>query len=209
MTTASIRFAAVLSAAVLAAGCAAGTDATGAGKTTAHGNPVIYAGDYPVYGTAKDLYRTANLVVEARLVESRVVKEAEPVNQGSDPKTNPQAGAPAGKDAPPAPPPLVETVFTAEVVGVHKGAAKAGDRVEVKQMGGTVDGVQYIEDKQTSMAVDKTYLLFLATFPDSPAALLSPEQGKYLVGADGSLTAMSGNSITLKRTDLTALAAAK
>ncbi|MEV4477210.1 hypothetical protein ACFFR3_37715 [Nonomuraea salmonea] len=170
-----------------------------------HEEPVLYRADYPQYESADALFDRANLVVEARIVgEPRYLQEvAEPDPTTTDPKLNPNAGAPAkltGDE--PEPPATVITVYTAQVLQVYKGEAKVGQSVEVKELGGVFGGVTYKEENTTALQRDSGYVLFLETYPDSPAALLNPVQGKYPLDGAKNPSPLPENTIKLTRADL-------
>ncbi|GAA3820670.1 hypothetical protein GCM10022226_46280 [Sphaerisporangium flaviroseum] len=176
---------------------------------SAEPHTIVYHADYPSYQTADQLYQKATLVIEARLGSTaQVVQEkANPAAQGTDEKSNPQAGVPQGQAAPPEQQPVVTTVYPVEVVKVFKGSAKPGENIQVKELGGTVNGVTYKEPGSRPLEKGKTYVLFLETYPDSPASLLNPEQGKYPIDAAGNLAPLAENPVKLTRPDLDNLSA--
>jgi hypothetical protein len=162
------------------------------------GGRVVYQGDYPSYQNAAELVEKATLVIEATVAGPHVDK-LYPSGGGTDPETNPQAGAAEPEDDPG----LVITVWSATVKTVHKGSAKPGDVVEVKQMGGQFDGVVYEQEGQVPFREGTTYLLFLETYPDAAASLLNPDQAQYEVTQDGTYRPVSeDNQITVTRENL-------
>jgi hypothetical protein len=164
---------------------------------------VVYYPDYPGYETGKDLFTQATAVVEGRVSTQARTEKMTPVAPAdlTDPEQNPQYGAPAGAQAE-EPGPVVITVRTVEIVKVFKGDLKPGDTVEIKELGGQVDGVSYVEHEATPLVKEKTYALFLQTYPNAPASLLNSQQGKYLVTGASGYASMPGNKITLSRTAL-------
>ncbi|MFI7705403.1 hypothetical protein [Nonomuraea sp. NPDC049480] len=192
------RLGAVFVAAVFATGCSAGE------KT------IIYEADYPVYESADALFDRATLVVEGRVTgQPRVLQQTEELPedpQETDPQLNPNAGAPAQAKARTEEPPTVITVYSVEVLKVFKGEAKPGQIVEVKELGGELDGVTYKEVDLVPLRTEQGYTMFLETYPDSPAALLNPQQGKYPLDASGNPQPLAENPVKLTRTDLTRLA---
>lgn len=171
---------------------------------SACGGTVTSLADYPHYGTAEELFDTATLVVEADVANtSRVTRQPALPAAGDDPVTNPQAGAPPGEE----PDALVMTVRTARIVTVYKGAAKAGDTIEVGQSGGTIDGVRHEQAEAVPLTGGARHVLFLETFDNAPAVLLNPTQGQYRVGGDGTVSAVADNPLRLSRADLDRLAA--
>ncbi|TMR07409.1 hypothetical protein ETD86_51620 [Nonomuraea turkmeniaca] len=171
---------------------------------SAHEEPVLYRADYPQYQSADALFDKATLVVEARIVGApRYLREvAAPDPAVTDPKLNPQAGAPAAAAAQPEAPPTVITVYTAQVTKVFKGQAQPGQSIEVKELGGVFEGVTYQEEHTTPLNQDGGYVLFLETYPDSPAALLNPVQAKYPLDAASNPAPLPENPIKLTRAEL-------
>ncbi|MEV4548018.1 hypothetical protein [Nonomuraea wenchangensis] len=171
----------------------------------AHEEPVLYRADYPQYENADALFDRANLVVEARIVgEPRYLQEVtKPDSAETDPRLNPMAGAPAAvAAAQPDAPPMVITVRTAEVLKVYKGEAQVGQKVEVKELGGVFDGVTYEEEHTTALNEGSGYVLFLETYPDSPAALLNPVQGKYPLDSANNPAPLPENTVKVTRNQL-------
>ncbi|GAA1689830.1 hypothetical protein GCM10009733_102670 [Nonomuraea maheshkhaliensis] len=172
---------------------------------SSHDETVLYRADYPQYESAGALFDRASLVVEARIVGApRYLQEVtEPEPTTTDPQLNPEAGAPAeAAGDQPDPPPMVITVSTAQVVKVFKGEAKVGQTIEVKELGGVFDGVTYEEEHTSELKQDSGYVLFLETFPDSPAALLNPVQAKYPLDASNNPAPLPENTIKVTRTEL-------
>lgn len=172
---------------------------------SAHEEPVLYRADYPQYQSADALFDKATLVVEARIVgEPRYLQEKEeaPDPAETDPNLNPNAGAPAEVAAEPEAPPTVITVYTAQVIKVFKGQAQVGQSIEVKELGGNFEGVTYAEEHTTPMNEDSGYVLFLETYPDSPAALLNPVQAKYPLDTSSNPAPLPENTLKLTRAEL-------
>ncbi|MEO3794959.1 hypothetical protein ABGB14_32515 [Nonomuraea sp. B10E15] len=190
--------AASATAALLVTGCSGAEPAT-----------MVIEAEYPEYKSAEELFAQATLVVEATLsTTSRVRREAEPVPDPSDtdPLSNPMAGAPQQADpSAAAPPGDVVTVHDAKVLKVFKGSAKPGQTVEVKELGGTIDGVKYEVEHATPLKGGGSYLLFLETYADSPAAMLNSDQAQYAVSGTGDYVALPANSIKLTADDVSRL----
>jgi hypothetical protein len=163
------------------------------------GGRVVYQGDYPSYQSVAEMVEKATLVVEATVARPRVDKLYPSDSGGTDPRANPQAGAPEADDDTG----IVITVWSATITAVHKGINKPGDVVDVKQMGGEFDGVVYEQPGQVAFREGTTYLLFLETYPDAAASLLNPTQAQYEVVQDGSYRPVSAdNRITIDKQDL-------
>jgi hypothetical protein len=188
-----------LAALVLAACASTGPQAAGA-------QSVQYHADYPAYDSVDSLYKTADLVIEGTLTGTPQVRQLNPAAGVSDPRLNPNAGAPGAANKAE---PVVITVSTLTVTRVHKGAAKVGSTIEVKQLGGTLNGVNYSAEGVSAFRAQTPYLLFLATFADAPASLLNPEQGQYVLDAAGNPTRVSPHGVAVSTADLTRLSTSR
>jgi len=168
---------------------------------------VVYSPEYPHFQSAKDLFARANLVIKGRVTDKARTEEvgtAAPADP-TDPKQNPKAGAPlANKEEQSGP--IVVTVRKVQVLQVIKGNVSGSPEIDVKELGGTVKGVVYREEEASPLVPGVTYLLFLETYPDSPASLLNSSQAKYKVDSTGSLVGVPSNEIKITENDLAQLA---
>lgn len=160
----------------------------------------VYQSDYPSYGSLDELFTRATAVVRGRVVgPARIATPTQPPAI---------AGQVSGsKESTAARDPLVYTVRTLRVTQVSKGDISPGDLIEVKQLGGILEGREYVEAGSRPLQQDRTYDVFLQTYPDEPASLLNPEQGQYLVAVDGSSESLPGNRLKVTAEDLRRLAA--
>ena len=101
---------------------------------------------------------------------------------------------------------MVVTVRTVTVSRVFKGAVRPGDVVQVKQLGGKLDGVTYSEEHGVPLQENGQYTLFLETYADQPASLLNPVQAQYRVESGDALRSLPGNEISTSITQLAKLA---
>ncbi|HYN93482.1 MAG TPA: hypothetical protein VES42_06505 [Pilimelia sp.] len=148
--------------------------------------PVYYHADWQVFDSTDALFESAGLVVEATIARPGVTDE---LHIGGEPDET-----------------SVYTIFEVAVTRVLKGDAAVGDRFKVKQLGGELDGVKHIDEETVYLAPQKSYLLFLETYPDSPASLLNPIQAQFPLNAAGDPTSLPGNDVTVTKTDLARLA---
>jgi hypothetical protein len=163
---------------------------------------VTYCADYPFYGSADALFAKADLVVRATVsTQPGRVRRLMPTVSGTNPKLNPQAGL-ASPRTPTIADSVVITVYQATVADVYKGAATAGQTIEVQQMGGTLHGVTYEVCDAHPLAGGNSYILLLQTYPDSPAALLNPLQGQYPLDATGQPGQLADNPVAITVADL-------
>lgn len=162
---------------------------------------VATVGDYPHYQSIDALERDADLIVEVILGESRYDVML-PDNTSDDPLVNPYAGTDQE-------PPLDDgavpiTVYSTTVTAVHHGGAAVGDVIDVKQMGGVVDGVTYEADTVASLSGHTSLLLFLATYSDSPASILGGSTGAFQP-QDDTFTSLGDTSFILTADQVNAL----
>ncbi|MEU1278589.1 hypothetical protein [Streptomyces sp. NPDC005805] len=175
--------------ALAAAGCSgsSGSGSAEAGSTSQKPGVIAYEADYPAFDSLDAIVKEADTIVKGTVIGSTVKELMPEVSTEGDPLTNPQAGLSeeeAGEVEP-----VVITVSTVKVSEVLAGDVKAGDTVEVSQLGGRLDETTYREEHTTTLAKDGTqYVLMLADHGDSsPYDLLNPEQALYTVGTDGTV----------------------
>ncbi|CAL9547253.1 hypothetical protein SUDANB121_04379 [Nocardiopsis dassonvillei] len=143
---------------------------------------VVYQPDYPVYDTPEGLLSSADLVVEG-VITSSSVQEIDillPPEEGLDPAADPAAGVPDSEEEAL----LVFTVHEVEVTSVVSGDAQVGETIEIKQLGGVMDGVEYVEPGAVALEAGRPHLLFLSGVYDVPFSLINSHQGAYSVESD-------------------------
>ena len=96
---------------------------------------------------------------------------------------------------------LPYTIYTVEVMQVYKGAVTVGNTIEMKQLGGTIDHVHYVQEDAMTIEIGNTYIMFLETYENSPASLINPIQGIYEY-TDGIITGNSKNTWVLTLEDI-------
>ena len=131
-----------------------------AGCSSQTSETTFYDPDYPLYADASELCAAADVVVIGHAL-SDDVREVDLADAG--------------------PAVTVMTVTQFEVTDVVAGTAlHPGDVIEVGQAGGHFEGNDYLAD-QYELSGGDDHLLFLALYPATPAALVSPAQGGYAV----------------------------
>lgn len=158
-----------------------GMSACSGGDPSAQQSAVVSA-DYPSYDSVKSLGSVADLIVEVTLGEPRNGVLL-PQYEGDDPALNPAAGAKEQPDPKQGAVPI--TLFDASVIDVFRGDAAPGEMIQVMQPGGVQDGVHYVVEGMTRLKAGSTVLLFLSTYPDSPASILGGDVGAFVAGDDG------------------------
>ncbi|GAA1369649.1 hypothetical protein [Catellatospora chokoriensis] len=168
---------------------------------------VTISGSYPGYASVKQLWSTADLVIEGTVQPGgRVIVIMPVAGDGTDPQADP-GGSLDGLTEEEAG--LVYTVRTVLVSRVLKGKASAGQQIEVKEMGGTRNGVRYVEEGATPLTEKSRVLLFLQTYPDSAASLLNPQQARFDLDGAGGYRSLPGNALRATPADLDALRAGR
>ncbi|WP_017581885.1 hypothetical protein [Nocardiopsis valliformis] len=161
------------------------------GENADEGSPVVYYTDYPVFDTPADLSSASDLVVEGIITGSEVqeLDILAPPEEGLSAEEDPGLGAPDAPDEVL----LVYTVHRVEVTSVLAGEAEVGQSIEVKTLGGTLDGVVYAEDDPAELDRGAPQVLFLSGEADggTPFSLVSSTQGAYTLESDGSLEPVS------------------
>ncbi|TFD65168.1 hypothetical protein [Cryobacterium ruanii] len=187
------RYSATAMVAAVVALVAAGCSASASSEIVA---------DYPSYATSEQLAEASSLIATVTVGESRQDILYPSKDQGDDPQTNPELGAEMpGNDTGEARVPII--VWSATIDSVYYGEATSGATIEIKKVGGELDGQPVIERDGVPLVQGQKYLLFLETYPDAAASIVAGTQGQYLLHSDGSLTAADpDNDISLTLDEL-------
>jgi hypothetical protein len=151
----------------------------------AEGGPspeVVYINaDYASFERADDLMAASSTVVVGTVTGS-TVQSIDIVNH--DPTDDPQLN-PGGDQSQPEY--MTYTIHQVTVGQVLKGAPAVGDTIEVGEVGGELDGIEYLTDTGILMQPKQTYLLFLEQSFSSRYYPINPIESIYQVGDRGSL----------------------
>lgn len=165
-----------IAAFVIASGCSA--QKSNIGQTNEE--TVIITTDFPRYSTIEDLTKKADLVISGTILSSTVKELNDLITTNSqDEKLNPNSNPPSSSNIY-----NVYTVYTIKVNDSYKGNVQPGDTIEVKVRGGEINDKNYIYEDGAKFIKNKKYLMFLASFPNSPAMLLNPIQASYTDSED-------------------------
>ncbi|MEK4661367.1 hypothetical protein MHH93_05680 [Priestia sp. FSL H7-0729] len=141
---------------------------------------IIASEDYPSYASIGDLSARANTIVKGSVIETRVeamndiVQVTDAANENElNPASDP-GGEPSSFDK-------IYTIHTIQIAESYKGSYKAGEQLEVKQLGGQVGNTEIINEDNLKLIPTKNYVLFLETYEDTPASLLNSVQSLYLI----------------------------
>ncbi|GAA1458779.1 hypothetical protein NE857_27600 [Nocardiopsis exhalans] len=177
-----ITLTAVTGLALALSACAA-PDTPETADGVANDSVVVYHADYPVYDTPEELLSSADLVVEGVITASSV-REIDillPPEEGLGPDADPAPGAADTEEEVL----LVFTVHEVEVTSVLSGDADVGQSIEIKQLGGVLDGVEYVEEGAIALDPGEPHLLILSGIHDVPLSLINSHQGAYSVESNG------------------------
>lgn len=144
--------------------------------------------DYASYDGVAGLAAASDLIVEVTVGDAHpdVLRSIDEPGI-TDPTRNPKAGVdPSEVEEEPTTP---ITVHAARVDAVHRGTASVGATIEVGQLGGELNGMRYTTD-EAQLETGKSYLLFLATYPGSPASILGGDVGIFLRDGDNHFTSL-------------------
>lgn len=184
---------------------------------------VVSSFEWIHYESVEALWAESTLVVTVELGQEtrteEIVNYPDPMGPDEgDPESNPNFGMDSEEAAEQEAQarelaeenPDVYTIYQARVLVVYKGVMSAGETIEVKQLGGTYDGVRHVVTNQETYELGGKYLLFLRTDPrvdGVPASALNPYQGVYRIGIDGTPQMLASNDIEVTLAGLEQLAA--
>lgn len=139
---------------------------------------VLVRQDFPHYKSIDSLSEKADVVIKGRVIKSRVEALNDVIYSTSvDEKMNPEGELPEEKTNY-----TIYTIYTIEIVDSLKGNSKPGDTIEVKQLGGEVENIDFISEENIDILTGNDYVLFLATYENTPASLLNSVQSLYIYG---------------------------
>lgn len=160
------------------AGCSTSSES----GANAASETVVLSADYPVYDSIESAIEEADLIVKGEYIGSEVDLLYPTLETEGDPESNPQQGiAPEGVDLKEMA--IVTTVSQLRITEVLKGDMNVGDIIEVSQLGGEYDEVNYNEESTTLLSeVDVPEVaLFLNQTSDTTFDLINPAQGIFIV----------------------------
>jgi hypothetical protein len=172
---------------------------TNEGRASSQKDIVIGQVDYPWYDSIDTLYEKADMVIRAKILDSRVEWMSHGIEQGakegSDQILNPGA---KNDDK------VITTIYTAEINAIYKGSPVT--TIEVLQLGGETDTEIYMYEGTQQINIKKEYVMFLSksTLNENAAWLLNNIQAIYKVEGKN-LIKFPQNTLDLTYEDLTML----
>ncbi|MEV0307936.1 hypothetical protein [Nonomuraea fuscirosea] len=192
------------------AGCAGGSAGTTAASAYRSGvREAVVSADYPRFTSTKEMWDDADLVVQATITGLRTARDEPgrilgPGDDGyDDPKANPLSGlgpdelSEAKKQAERETGDIV-TIAEADITRVFKGDLAGGGSIEVRQLGGELDGEKLTAQDEVKLEQNESYLLFVHSWDDTQdTTLVNPGQGQYVAtGPDGRAATPAGEADT-------------
>ena len=154
---------------------------------------IVHHGLFVEYESMAELVEAADAVVEGTIVGERpeLVVLAPPEYSGTDPESNPLLDAEPGDGVDAEPTVLVYTVYDVEVSDAAHGPLSTGDTVEVRLVGGEMDGVHHVWEGVEHPHVGEQYAFFLADVESGEAEALNPTQSVFRETDDGAFEAVT------------------
>jgi len=187
----------------LLAGCGSNEAKSSDSQASANGasevvpkQEVLIDASFPKYSSLGELENRADLIVEGRILSStfKFLNVAQKPSDPGDAQLNP------GTD--PAASPLIPyTIYDVEIQKVYKGEVTEKETIQVKQVGGENQKTIFKVNDSTELKMNGDYIMFLATYDNSPASLLNPIQASYQL-VDNQIIASDKNTIKLNFKDL-------
>lgn len=156
---------------------------------------VFYNASYPAFESVSELKEAADLVIEGEIISSAVREldiASEPTGAAADdPELSPNGSERDTRSV------MVFTVHEVQVQRVLKGSSIESERVQVKELGGTLGKTAYLTEGGVLLREGESYVMFLETYESTPASLLNPVQAAYQ-NVHGKWTSMAGNSLAVE-----------
>ncbi|MDC3418342.1 hypothetical protein [Aquibacillus salsiterrae] len=150
-------------------------------------------GFYKSYSDVDELAEKADLVIEGKVLGSRV----EVLDMTKEPENPTEENAPGEVQQ-------IERIYTiskVEVTKVYKGEVEKQEIIEVKQIGGETENAILIPEEGAYLKENKKVVLFLESYEDSPASLLNPIQAQYTIEGN-KIVKLKDNNLKLELKDL-------
>jgi hypothetical protein len=142
--------------------------------------------DFPSYDTVENLTTKASVIIRGTILSSKVVEmDTRIITNDKNEKSNPNYNAQSDSVTNTPYTKKVYTVYAVKVNDSYKGEFKSGDTIEIKQLGGEINGQTYVLEDSIEFMNNKKYIMFLETYPNSPACLLNQIQATYIDEVDG------------------------
>lgn len=165
-----------LSCMLLFAGCGNGKTSSGSDSNK---EKAVVSADYPSYDNFEKLAGASNLVIQGKVVSSEVHEMTSLVNS------------------------FEKTVYTINKIRItksFKGNYKAGDEIEIGQIGGSLNGKNVISSDSIALKADAEYVFFLND-KTTPITFVTPYQGCYMFNSGTNEYASVAESNSLKLTE--------
>ncbi|MDY5584241.1 MAG: hypothetical protein SPG61_00420 [Arcanobacterium sp.] len=172
-------------AAIGLAGCA----------NTADSATVMIDAEYASYQSTQQLVDDSDLIITGEVLSTTSELQYPEISDDPDPQRNPQAGVTLSeKDLEELAIPILVTKI--RVTEVISGAVSAGEIIEVSQVGGIKDGVNYVEPDTVPLSdlEGENVVLALKAHEDAPYDLVSDKYAIMLLNEQGKISAAKSES---------------
>lgn len=183
---------------VLAVGITSGcvSDGSNAGSSEESIKPsevsevVTLEADVLPYKTVEDIAARADALVELSITGSRDELMG-PDFSSDDPKLNPYAGSgETPSDAELARMQIAMTVYKAKVINTLAGDLSEGQTIEVVELGGSKNGIDYNVAQMTALSDEVPDIMFISQEEDGRFSIVGMEQGKFNLEGSGKYVSM-------------------
>lgn len=186
---------------VITSGCVSDGSSTGSSQESISPSEaskvVTLEADVLPYETVEDIAARADALVELSITGSRNELMG-PDFSSDDPKLNPYAGSgetPSEEEL--ARMQIAMTVYTAKVIDTLAGDLSEGQTIEVVELGGSKNGINYDVAQMTALSDKVPDIMFITQEEDGRFSIVGMEQGKFNSEGSGKYVSMHP-----ERTDL-------
>lgn len=146
--------------------------------------------DYPQYDNASDIVNSSDLIFSGKVIKIRneslnIANEEENAVTGYNEES----------------PMFPYTIYTIQIDQIHKGTLTE-NTIELKCLGGELDGISYVLDESTNIEVGNTYLFLAKSYPSGYPSLINATQGAYHLDDPQTISSESSEHQTISVNDI-------
>lgn len=146
--------------------------------------------DYPQYDNASDIVNSSDLIFSGKVIKIRneslnIANEEENAVTGYNEES----------------PMFPYTIYTIQIDQIHKGNPTE-NTIELKCLGGELDGISYVLDESTNIEVGNTYLFLAKSYPSGYPSLINATQGAYHLDDPQTISSESSEHQTISVNDI-------
>lgn len=146
---------------------------------------VVMSTDFAMYSNMDDMTKASDLIIKGKVLNSEVREIDDLIKSNTnDEQLNPDNDSEETSIN-------VYTVYTIKVSKCLKGDAKLGSTIEVKVLGGELNGKTVINEDDIKFTNNENYIFFLETYENNPAELLNPIQASFDDDGNGNFSELN------------------